>query len=75
MVVEDLMACKEAAEEFGYQFKRTKDVAGWPKGCYEADGVFFNQHVHGAAHNDAAQMCKRGGKGLCSFLASIHLLL
>ena len=74
-VVDDLTACKEAAEEFGDQFQETQDYPDFPKGCYEANVVFFNQHKSGSANSNAAQICKAGGKGMRSFLTSMNLLL
>ena len=77
-VVDDLTACKEAAEEFGNQFQETKNYPDWPKGCYEAveaNLVFFNRHESGSAKSNAAQICKAGGKGMRSFLTSMNLLL
>ena len=77
-VVDDLTACKEAAEEFGNQFQETQNYPDWPKGCYEAveaNLVFFNQHKSGSAKSNAAQICKAGGKGMRSFLTSMNLLL
>ena len=77
-VVDDLTACKEAAEEFGNQFQETQDYPDWPKGCYEAvevNLVFFNRHKSGSARSNAAQICKAGGKGMRSFLTSMNLSL
>ena len=74
-VVDDLTACKEAAEEFGDQFQETQDYPDFPKGCYEANVVFFNRHASGSANSNAAQICKAGGKGMRSFLTSMNLLL
>jgi hypothetical protein len=52
------MACKEAAGSFGDQFEETEDVPDWPKGCYESNDVYFNQHGSGSANINAAQICK-----------------
>ena len=73
-VVDDLTACKKAAGAFGNQFRETEDVSDWPKGCYYANGVYFNQHDSGSANIGAAQICKGGGKRMRSFLTSMNLL-
>ena len=77
--------CKEFEEAYGYPTVvgvdtytiQTEDVPDWPKGCYDIDGngVVFNQHDIGSANIYAAQICKDGGKGMRSFLTSMHLLL
>ena len=66
--VDDLTACKEAAGSFGIRFAGTDDASNWPKGCYWFSNVWFNQHGSGSANTNAAQICKRKGKGTRSFL-------
>ena len=60
--VADIETCHEAAEELRYRFKNTEDLADWPKGCYQANNVYFNQHPTGSSNDEARQICKPRGK-------------
>ena len=56
--VDDIETCHEAAEELRYHFKNTEDLPDWPKGCYQANNVYFNQHPTGSSNDEARQICK-----------------
>ena len=60
--VADIGTCHEAAEELRLNFKNTEDLADWPKGCYQANNVYFNKHPTGSSNPEARQICKPRGK-------------
>ena len=60
--VDDIKACEDAANYFGYDFKRTADLPNWPKGCSIFDGVYgdvyFNLNPTDSSNVEARQICE-----------------
>ena len=61
IAVDNLSTCKEAAEEMKLKFLRAENIGNYPKGCYLAGNVFFNQHSTGSRQSNARQICKAIG--------------
>ena len=72
--VDNLSTCKEAAEELKLNFTRAENIGNYPKGCYVAGDVFFNQHSTGSRQSNARQICKAIGKEKENSFTSHHLL-
>ena len=62
IAIGDSKTCREAAEELHLDFKGTKNVADWPKGCYGNTLIYFNQHSTGSYKASERKICEVMGK-------------